>query len=158
MSYHHQVFIKQWLQRTAQHMHCHAMNHNHFSIPDHGFDIAVILGFGYQRRYLTLLFLIALIPVLYPLPVALTRVSPKLVLVTQVYQLPPAMTQVSALTIYSKLLLRLSGQVSALMMMAPPRPCAHCSCHRVALMVGSLRQGWDSRCCLTIGMAISTVL
>ncbi|WP_201633631.1 DUF2345 domain-containing protein [Psychrobacter immobilis] len=40
MSYHHQVFIKQWLQRTAQHMHCHAMNHSHFSIPDHGFDIA----------------------------------------------------------------------------------------------------------------------
>ena len=40
VSYHHQVFIKQWLQRTAQHMHCRAMNHNHFSIPDHGFDIA----------------------------------------------------------------------------------------------------------------------
>ena len=40
MSYHHQVFIKQWLQRTAQHMHCHAMNHSQFSIPDHGFDIA----------------------------------------------------------------------------------------------------------------------
>ncbi|PKG36703.1 type VI secretion system Vgr family protein, partial [Psychrobacter sp. Sarcosine-3u-12] len=39
-SYHHQVFIKQWLQRTAQYMHCHAMNHSHFSIPDHGFDIA----------------------------------------------------------------------------------------------------------------------
>ncbi|WP_201575985.1 DUF2345 domain-containing protein [Psychrobacter immobilis] len=40
MSYHHQVFIKQWLQRTAQYMHCHAMNHSHFSIPDPGFDIA----------------------------------------------------------------------------------------------------------------------
>ena len=40
VSYHHQVFIKQWLQRTAQYMHCHAMNHSHFSIPDHGFDIA----------------------------------------------------------------------------------------------------------------------
>ncbi len=40
VSYHHQIFIKQWLQRIAQHMHCHAMNHNHFSIPDHGFDIA----------------------------------------------------------------------------------------------------------------------
>ncbi len=40
VSYHHQVFIKQWLQRTAQHMHCHVMNHSHFSIPEHGFDIA----------------------------------------------------------------------------------------------------------------------
>ncbi|MGP5133524.1 DUF2345 domain-containing protein [Psychrobacter cibarius] len=40
VSYHHQIFIKQWLQRTAQHMHCHAMNHSHFSIPDHGFDTA----------------------------------------------------------------------------------------------------------------------
>ena len=123
------------------------------SVSYHHFDGA-ILGFGYQRRYLTQLFLIALIPVLYPLPVALTRVSPKLVLVTQVYQLPPAMTQVSALTIYSKLLLRLSGQVSALMMTALPRHCAHCSCHRVALMVGSLRQGLGSRFSLIIGTVI----
>ena len=123
------------------------------SVSYHHFDGA-ILGFGYQRRYLTLLFLIALIPVLYPLPVALTRVSPKHVLVTQVYQLPPAMTLLSALIIYNKPSPRLFGQVSVLTMTALPRHCAHCSCHRVALMVGSLRQGLGSRYCLTIGTVI----
>ncbi|OXL27997.1 contractile injection system protein, VgrG/Pvc8 family, partial [Psychrobacter sp. DAB_AL32B] len=40
VSYHHQVFIKQWLQRTVQHMQRHVTNAIHLSIPDHGYDIA----------------------------------------------------------------------------------------------------------------------
>ena len=40
MSYHHQVFIKQWLQHTAQHMQRHTTNAIHLSVPDHGFDMA----------------------------------------------------------------------------------------------------------------------
>ncbi|MGP9638242.1 hypothetical protein, partial [Psychrobacter sp. AOP3-A1-26] len=40
VSYHHQVFIKEWLQRTAQHMQRQTTNAIHLSVPDHGFDMA----------------------------------------------------------------------------------------------------------------------
>lgn len=69
VSYHHQVFIKQWLQRTAQHMHCHAMNHNQFSIPDHGFDISRDTGVWVSATLLD-----AAIPY-YPYPSSLSFAS-----------------------------------------------------------------------------------
>ncbi|MGO1475316.1 MAG: contractile injection system protein, VgrG/Pvc8 family [Psychrobacter sp.] len=40
VSYHHQIFIKEWLQHTAQYMQRQTTNAIHLSIPDHGFDIA----------------------------------------------------------------------------------------------------------------------
>ncbi|WP_201614589.1 contractile injection system protein, VgrG/Pvc8 family [Psychrobacter sp. JCM 18902] len=40
VSYHHQVFIKQWLQRTAHYMQHNTTNAIHLTVPDHGFDIA----------------------------------------------------------------------------------------------------------------------
>ncbi|MBE0407710.1 DUF2345 domain-containing protein, partial [Psychrobacter sp. FME6] len=40
VSYHHQIFIKEWLQHTAQYMQRQTTNAIHLSIPDHGFDMA----------------------------------------------------------------------------------------------------------------------
>ena len=40
VSYHHQIFIKEWLQRTAQYMQRQTTNAIYLSIPDHGFDSA----------------------------------------------------------------------------------------------------------------------
>lgn len=40
VSYHHQVFIREWLQRSVQLIQHHMTNNSHLSIPEHGFDIA----------------------------------------------------------------------------------------------------------------------
>ncbi|WP_201552001.1 DUF2345 domain-containing protein [Psychrobacter fjordensis] len=40
VSYHHQTFIKQWLQQTVQHVQYRTTNATLSSMPDHGFDIA----------------------------------------------------------------------------------------------------------------------
>ena len=130
------------------------MNHNHFSIPDHGFDIARDTGVWVSATLLD-----AAIPYC-PCPSSLSFASSTY---TGLAQARTGDTSLSASPSYDSSVSTDNLQQTITTPVwsgisphdgALPRPCAHCSCHRVALMVGSLRQGLGSRFSLIIGTVI----